>query len=582
MALRLANYLSSGHRFGESEAHQAFRFRVLNYFMGVAVVFGLLIGALGELGVMVIGAVQSRTNFIYVVFNLVLIFWLRRDKASFHKIAWLQVISTFITFLVALLVVPNDEFRFVWFYVAVYIAYILLGVWAGISATVAAITVLVAANLLIDLHLSATAIYTSVFGLIVASLLSRAYSMQISIYEARLNKKNRELEENIRELDQTLERAYEASHTKSMFLAKMSHEIRTPMNGALSMVQVLKTTPLDEQQQSYLSSVERSGKTLLLLIDDLLDISRIESNNLELKSHAFRCWLFIEDILTQADPMFDSGELSFVADIIDNMPTYLIGDEIRLKQVIVNLLANAAKFTRHGEVRLVINGEHTHDQRYHLHIEVIDTGIGIPADKLATVFEPFRQLDPVRIANRGAGLGLPISMSIIEAMQGTLRVESELDKGSCFIVDVTLPYTEQGEVVVEDLPQELPHGRLRILLVDDDAISRLAVMTLLNKSGHDVVVAENGEEAITQLEHNTFDAILMDVHMPVMDGVNATRVIKARELTNAPVIGMTASVMNNERVGYLSAGMDALVEKPVNYQTLLHVIYSKIEQRYSA
>ena len=357
----------------------------------------------------------------------------------------------------------------------------------------------------------------------------------------------------------------------------MSHEIRTPMNGVLSMVQVLQTTHLDEQQRSYLKAVERSSKMLLTLLDDLLDLSRIESGNLEISSKEFKIWDCLEDVLTQVEPLFEDKPVGFSLDVSNELPDYLVGDEVRIKQVIINLISNAAKFTNEGEVKVTVSGKETGINNYHVKIEVSDTGVGIPKDKLAGIFEPFQQLSPDRIANKGVGLGLPICKKIIEAMDGELNVSSEQGKGSVFSIDVTLPLVK--DIEIEKTPP-LPGQALKqlnILLVDDDDISRLAVKTLLTNKNHSVIVADNGAEAIYFLEqNNAYDVILMDVHMPVMNGVVATKVIKERKLTSAPVVGMTASVMNDERESYFDAGMDALVEKPVNFENLMDIIKRKI------
>jgi signal transduction histidine kinase len=575
--MNLNNYLTSGHHFDEYESHLAFRFRVVNYFMLVAVVFGFLIGLLGDLGIMKIGDIQPKADYIYAVINLILIWQLRKKKQNFKKIAWIQVSASWLLFLTALISVSSDEFRIVWFYVAVYISFMTLGVQAGTYFTLASIAAITLVDVYSELYISETAIMTATFGLVVFGLLSRAYTLQMTGYENRLTDQKNELEDSVREMNDVLESAYAANQIKSLFLANMSHEIRTPMNGVLSMVQVLQTTRLDDQQRSYLNSVERSGQTLLTLLDDLLDLSKIESGNLELNPKEFKTWDCLEDVLTQIEPLFDETAVDFSIDISNELPAYLVGDEVRLQQVIVNLISNAAKFTQDGEVKVIIRGSNTGVNDYRLHIVVTDTGTGIPPSKLNTIFEPFQQLSPDRIANKGVGLGLPICMKIVEAMHGELKVDSIEGQGSTFIVDVTLPIGEQKALDKEKPTSDALPQCLNILLVDDDKISRLAVKTLLNNKNHKVVVAENGAEALYFLEqHHEFDAVLMDVHMPVMNGVSATRMIKERQLTQAPVIGMTASVMNDERESYFEAGMDALVEKPVNFDNLMEIIRRKI------
>ena len=574
--LSFRNYLSSGYLFKEKDSYRAFQFRVLNYFMGVAAIFGLLVGVLGHLNVMEIGKVQYTTNYIYAALNIFLIWWLRQNKNNFKIISWFQVSISFLVFYIALISVPNDEFRLIWFYIALYLTYMLLGINVGFLFTVISIVVVAVTHNYIDLQLSDTAIYTAIFSLIAFSLLNRSYSVEIMRYENRLRTQNRELEDNIYKLDNALERANQSSRAKSLFLANMSHEIRTPMNGVLSMVQVLQTTQLDEQQQNYLLTVDRSGKTLLNLIDDLLDLSKIESGQLEIKNKSFKLWEFIECILNQVEPLFEESEVIFTVNIRDNLPEYMVGDEFRLNQIATNFVNNARKFTYQGEVQLLVNVDNITDTHGDLYIEVKDTGIGIPSTLINNIFEPFQQFSLNRIANKGVGLGLSICKKIAQHMDGELGVDSVEGKGSTFSFKVTLPLAQEGEIEVNKDINDIVINDIRILVVDDDPISRLAVKTFFSSQGHQVLLAKDGSDAIDQLEHDAVDIILMDIHMPVMDGLTATTIIKERELTQAPIIGMTASVMNDERESYFGFGIDALVEKPVNFEYLIGLIKEQL------
>lgn len=373
------------------------------------------------------------------------------------------------------------------------------------------------------------------------------------------------------------QKADSANRSKSLFLANMSHEIRTPMNGMLSLVQVLQTTKLDEQQHEYLKSIDRAGGTLVRLIDDLLDLSRIESGKLEITEKEFLVWDFIDDILLQAEYLFDEKNVHFNVDVNNELPVALKTDDVRLKQVILNLINNAVKFTEQGEINLIMTGEKVNENNYNLQIEVNDTGIGIPEDKLESIFEPFQQISPGRIYNKGVGLGLPICKRIIDALNGTIRVSSQEGKGTRIYLDFVFPIGSEikdknnGESSNVELPP------IKILLVEDDKISRLAVNTWLSGKQHDVVIAENGQKAVDYLRKHKVDIILMDVHMPVLNGIEATKIIKHEKLTNAPIIGMTASVMNEERKSYIRSGMDVLVEKPVNFEKLMTIVKSKLE-----
>ena len=577
--LLLSNFLRSGYDFIDSEGHLQFRFSTLNYFMSIALFFGALIGTLGLLGLMDIGDIQPVTNIIYAFCNLLLIILLRINKQWFVSIAWAQVIASLTVFIIALITVKHDEFRIAWFYVAIYLAYMLLGQRAGNILTGISIIIIALLHYYLELWLSNTAIQTAIFSLIVFGLLSRVYNLQIKNYENQLQNKNNELAEGIKKFDVALAEAHAANKAKSLFLANMSHEIRTPMNGMLSLVQLLHTTRLDEKQHEYLQSVERAGEILMSLIDDLLDLSRIESGKLEINPKSFRLWVFIEDILLQAEHLFDDKNVNFNVDLDDILPTCLITDEMRLKQIVVNLINNAAKFTDHGEVNFIMNGHYSDKDNFNLHIEVSDSGVGIPAEKINSIFEPFQQVEPARIYNKGVGLGLPICKKIIDALNGKISVESVEGTGSRFILDFSFPAADFCESEKPGRVSNISFTAISILIVEDDKISRLAIQTMLIDKGHKVIIAENGQQAVHFLEKNHIDVILMDVHMPKMNGIEATKMIKEKQLTTAPIIGMTASVMNDERESYIKAGMDILVEKPVNFEYLMGIIKQQLNKQ---
>lgn len=574
--LTLSNFLRSGFNFDETESHLLFRFRTLNYFMAISLFFGALIGTLGKIGLMNIGTIQPIANIFYAFFNLLLIYLLRKNKQWFIKIAWAQVLASLFVFIVALLTVLNDEFRLVWFYVAIYLAYMLLGEFAGNTLILVSISIIVGTHYYINLNFSDTAIVTAVFSLIVFGLLGRVYTTQMRNYENQLVENNDDLVKSIKSLDIALVDANAASKTKSLFLANMSHEIRTPMNGMLSLVQVLRETKLDQKQREYLKSIDRAGEILMNLIDDLLDLSRIESGKLEVNVKAFKLWEFMEDILLQSEHLFDEKDVHFNVDINDELPSYLITDEVRLKQVVINLINNAVKFTSHGEVNFIMSGNKVNNN-FNLHIEVNDTGMGIPEEKIDSIFKPFQQLSPTRIHNKGVGLGLPICKKIIDALGGTLKVFSIVGKGSQFVLDFPLPIAELNDEKIEKEIVPISLEPITILLVEDDQISRLAINTWLKDKGHEIIITENGKQAVDYLEKNNVDVVIMDVHMPEMNGIDATKIIKEKNLSSAPIIGMTASVMNDERKSYLEAGMDVVVEKPVNFEKLMEIVQKKIK-----
>ena len=394
----------------------------------------------------------------------------------------------------------------------------------------------------------------------------------------RLNKmvteRTGELSRTIKELDIALEQAKEASKAKSLFLANISHEIRTPMNGLIGMIQVLRGTSLDETQRHYLDTLDSSSNNLLLLIDDLLDLSRIESGKLALNVEDFKTFDWVTDIQNLAEPLFENKQAIFITEIKDGLPEYLTGDTTRLLQIAVNLISNAEKATQKGEVKLILGGQRLDPDKFRLRIAVEDSGIGMEKDKLGIIFDAFSQLHSDRSSQKGLGLGLSICKRLSDLMQGEIQVFSDVGVGSKFIFDVTLTIPEKTS-----LEGKLESGfeianELSILLVDDDSINRLAARTLLEQNNHVVTEAENGEIALDKIKNQEFDVILMDVHMPVMGGVKATQIIRRdyKNYDHVPIIGLTASVMEDEKVVYMGAGMSAVVEKPIQFDKLMNTI----------
>jgi signal transduction histidine kinase/CheY-like chemotaxis protein len=579
--MHLKNLLMSGFNFDELSLAMEFKFRILNAIMLIAAIFSLLFAVLSDLGINDLGPIHSKVDYLYAVLSVVLMLLLRRSRSYYVPVATLFILLSFATFVSALLLVVNDEFRIIWFYFAIFVTYIMLGSTAGMAITLLTLFTILFCNSVADLQMNSNTLYTAVLGLFVGSLLSRIYTVQMGRFEALLETKNRELANSVAGLDAALVQAREASRTKTLFLANMSHEIRTPMNGVLGMVQVMQGTALDEQQQHYLETIERSGRTLLMLIDDLLDISKIEAGKLTLQPAPFDTFSWVIDIQIITEPLFEQGQVAFISEVSEELPKRLHGDAARLLQVLVNLISNAAKFTREGEVRLNVGGRPTSAGHYCLQVEVIDSGIGMPADKLSTIFDAFQQVSPERITNKGVGLGLAISKRLVDAMGGSLTVSSVEGQGSRFRMEVELPLAAEPEAVAAKI--DLGAAPVfRVLLVDDDPINRLAVGSLLRQQGYPVVEAENGRIALERMQEQRFDVVLMDVHMPEMDGVEATRQIRASadaQIAATAIIGLTASVMSNEQQSYLDAGMDAVAEKPVVRESLLRMIARCVSDR---
>ncbi|CAH2030969.1 ATP-binding protein [Trichlorobacter ammonificans] len=369
-----------------------------------------------------------------------------------------------------------------------------------------------------------------------------------------------------------------ANSAKSEFLANMSHEIRTPMNGVIGNAQLLRFTSLTGEQEQYLENIETEARNLISLINDVLDISKIEAGKIELEHTPFRLRGCISDVIGPQEARIRAKGLTLSVDVGHALPDQLIGDQLRLKQILFNLVGNAIKFTESGTIRLQVASCAHEYAAVRLRFSVIDTGIGIRAELLEQIFAPFSQADASTTRRfGGTGLGLSICRRLVGLMEGELSVESREGEGSAF--HVVLPFR------IEELPASLAErtepvakipaweGRtLRILLADDSRTNREMTTRLLQRFSHEVIPVPDGAAALERWRDGRFDVILMDVQMPVMDGIEATRIIREQEREqgrHTPIIALTAHALTEHREHLLASGFDGYVSKPLDLG-LLH------------
>lgn len=367
-----------------------------------------------------------------------------------------------------------------------------------------------------------------------------------------------------------------ANKSKSEFLANMSHELRTPLNGIMGMMQLLQTTRLDEEQRDFVNLVIKSSDRLTRLLTDLLDISRIEAGKMDVVNEEFSPQELADSVAELFTVNANARDITLECIIDTAMPPRLVGGIARLRQILFNLVGNSLKFTEKGAVRLEMTPVwSTCTNELRVLFSVIDTGIGIPDDKFKELFKPFAQVESAYTRKyQGAGLGLAIVRRLVELMRGHIFLESALGEGTA--VHVILPFRFPPGVAVIAVPEKMDAGYaspgLRILLAEDDPSNQFPVQRMLEKAGHVVTLVENGRQAVVSLQDQNFDCILMDIQMPVMDGIEATRLIRTSASSESkrkiPIIALTAYAMSGDRERFLMAGMDDYLAKPVSMADL--------------
>jgi signal transduction histidine kinase/ActR/RegA family two-component response regulator len=420
-------------------------------------------------------------------------------------------------------------------------------------------------------------LHTGIIGVAV-SLHKRTYNIE----RDNLIKKSVDLEESREYLSETKKQAEEATKAKSRFLANMSHEIRTPLNGIIGTIDLLQHTTLNEEQEELMQSLRSSSTHLLEIVNDVLDISKIEADKLELLEGPCNLQAIVKNVIAISSPRISAlqKEIQISTAIDSQVEAEIIADESRIKQVLVNLIGNAIKFTEKGKITVSVNSNIIDDSLQELFFSITDTGIGISEENIRMLFVPFTQIDSSATRKHsGTGLGLSICRKIIEEMGGRIWVESTLGQGSSFrfIIPVQINLVKKAHAKQTNISFESEttpqHKPLKMLVAEDNGMNQLLATKMFRKIGYGIEIANNGKEAVEMASKTNYDLIFMDIHMPEMDGLEASATILKSAVSKPPIIiAMTANAVKEAEAECLEAGMKDMVTKPFTIEQLRKVL----------
>ena len=412
--------------------------------------------------------------------------------------------------------------------------------------------------------------------------------------ERKIREQQEMLEQKVKDrtdqLAEATRTAQAANQAKSEFLANISHELRTPMNGVIGMLDIALDQNLNPELAEQLQTAQRCTQSLLSLLNDILDLSKIEAGKMTLERIPFDARALMADCVTAYQRKAQENSVQLTSQVDPGVPKEIVGDPLRIRQILANLVSNAVKFTEHGTVAVRMDGQFSQGSEFMLRFKVEDSGTGIPADKLLSIFDEFTQADgSVSRKYGGTGLGLAITKKLVELHRGDIKVQSELGRGTVFTVTLQCAASAVREAQPASIaigavsPAGAAEQAARILVVEDNQVNQKVVTAVLRKRGFYIELANDGREALNKLEKSAaFDLVLMDVQMPVLDGLEATRLIrKEARWQRLPIIAMTAHAMNGDKERCLEAGMSGYISKPVHPSLLLSTVDEFLLQKTS-